>query len=274
MRSKQSLLSRFTGILTLGWSNSPGGRLRLRRAVSQSTRHALRARSRRLPLERLRSVAVVSPHPDDETLGCGGTLALLAGSHAEVRVAFVTNGSASHPFHPSFTPEQIDEMRKAEALTAAGKLGLHQDRVTFVGAPDGKLSGLDGVNSAAMVSRIAEILKAASPDAVFLPLRRDGSTDHEASFLLVQLALQKTGLRPRIFEFPIWAWRNPLLQLRPMLTSSAVWRSDISAVLDRKLAAIGAYASQIRPLPPDTVPVLSPEFTSEFSHSEEFFFER
>jgi LmbE family N-acetylglucosaminyl deacetylase len=274
LRSKQSLLSRITGVLTLGWSNSPGGRLRLRRIVSRSVRSALRARSRPFQCQLFRSIAVVSPHPDDETLGCAGTLALLTQAGAQAHVVLVTDGSASHPSHPRLTADQIAETRKAEARTATGKLGLNRDLVHFVGAPDGRLASLDSANTSAVASKIAGILQAIAPQLVLLPLRRDGSTDHNATFALVQLALQKTGMRPRIFEFPIWAWRNPLLQLGPMLTSTAVWRTDIEGVLNQKEAAIDSYVSQIRPIPPDTLSVLSQEFTSEFRFTEEFFFER
>jgi LmbE family N-acetylglucosaminyl deacetylase len=248
--------------------------MRLRRLVSRSVRSALRARSRPFQCRLFRSIAVVSPHPDDETLGCAGTLALLVQAGAEAHVIFVTDGSASHPSHPRLTADQIAETRKAEALTAAGKLGLNGGRVHFVGGPDGKLAGLDDASTGAIASKIAGILQAAAPELVFLPLRRDGSTDHNATFGLVQLALQKAVMRPRIFEFPIWAWRNPLLQLGPMLTSTAVWRTDIEGVLSQKEAAIDSYVSQICPIPPDTLSVLSEEFTSEFRFTEEFFFER
>jgi LmbE family N-acetylglucosaminyl deacetylase len=272
--SKQSLLSRITGVLTLGWSDGPSGRLRLRRMVSRSARLALRARSRPFPGNLFKSVAVVAPHPDDETLGCGGTLAILASGRAAVHVVFVTDGGASHPSHPRFAASEIARMRRAEAKEATGTLGVDWDRVLFVDAPDGGLASLDSASSDAVASRIAEIFAEIAPDAVLLPLRRDGSSDHDASFILVQLALKKAGRRPRIFEFPIWAWRNPLLQIGPILASRAIWRIDIKDVLDRKAAALGAYASQIRPIAPDTRPVLSQEFMSEFSLPEEFLFER
>jgi LmbE family N-acetylglucosaminyl deacetylase len=59
-----------------------------------------------------------------------------------------------------------------------------------------------------------------------------------------------------------------------MLKSKAIWRTDIEGVLACKEAAIDSYASQIRPIPPDTHSVLSQEFTSEFRRAEEFFYEQ
>jgi LmbE family N-acetylglucosaminyl deacetylase len=234
----------------------------------------MRARSRSLPRDAIKSALVVAPHPDDETLGCGGTLALLTRDRAAIHVIFVTDGSASHPAHPNLAPAEIAAMRKVEARAATGALGVEWANVFFMEAPDGKLASLDGIGSDEISSRIAAILTKVAPEVVLLPIRHDGSTDHEASFILVQLALQKAGQRPRLLEFPIWAMRNPLLLLKPMLASRNIWRIDIKYVLDRKAAAIDAYVSQIRPIPPDKVPVLSPEFTSEFTFGEEFLFER
>ena len=59
-----------------------------------------------------------------------------------------------------------------------------------------------------------------------------------------------------------------------MLRGMVEQHASIKDVLDRKAAALGAYVSQIRPIPPDTRPVLSQEFTSEFGLPEEYLFER
>jgi LmbE family N-acetylglucosaminyl deacetylase len=217
---------------------------------------------------------VVAPHPDDETLGCGGTLALLVRAGAAVHVVFVTDGRASHPAHPLFSPDRIAALRRGEARAAVGALGVVWDRVFFVDAPDGTLAALGPEGSNAVAAKLAGILARTVPEAVFLTCRRDGSSDHEASVILARLATEQAGQRPRMLEYPIWAWRNPLLLLKPILASRTVWRVDIHDVSKMKSAALGAYASQTRPIPPDMLPVLSPEFTAEFMVPEEFFFER
>jgi LmbE family N-acetylglucosaminyl deacetylase len=273
LKPKQSQISRVAGILTLGWSNTPGGRSLLRRTVVRLARGALRIRSQNLPGDMPRAVLVVSPHPDDEALGCGGLVSAYIRKGVSVHVVFITDGSASHPAHPKFSPGDIAAIRKAEAREATGILGVARDNLFFMDAADGEISRLDPTSRGKLVSRIAALLEQLVPNVIALPCRRDGSTDHEAVFELVGLALAEARQSPRILEFPIWAWRNPLLLMKPLLTSPVVRRLDIRGELAAKVKAIDAYASQVRPLPPEREPLLSAAFTSEFVQANEYFFE-
>jgi N-acetylglucosamine malate deacetylase 1 len=273
LNAKPSGLSKITGWFTLGWSNTPSGRKMLRRILVSSVRAGLRRRSQSLSLHLPKSILVIAPHPDDEALGCGGTMALLAGSGAPVHVVFVTDGSASHPTHPTLSPNDVALIRKTEAREATAILGVGSENVFFLDGPDGQIGALGKEGTARMVSGIASLLVRLTPEAILLPGRQDGSTDHESVFTVVRLAVQKSGRRPRLLEFPIWAWRNPLLLMKPLLTSRHVRRSDIRAVLGVKIRAIEAYASQVRPLPPENEPLLSAAFIAEFKRSDEYFFE-
>jgi LmbE family N-acetylglucosaminyl deacetylase len=274
LHSSKSTLSRIAGALTLGWSDSPKGRQRIRSAVSYTVRTALRIRSRPFSPGAIGTALVVAPHPDDETLGCGGTVALLARSKVRLFLAFMTDGGAPHPFYAHYSPGMIAEIRKAEARSAAAILGLAPDRLSFLDAEDGTLAGLYGEGKAQVAARIAGLILETKPDAVLLPCRRDGSSEHEAAFLLVEDALSRAGLGPRLLEFPIWAWRNPLLLLKPMLTSRIIWRHAFPQMRDLKDSAIDTYASQVRPIAPETTPALPPDLVSEFRRPEEFLFEQ
>jgi LmbE family N-acetylglucosaminyl deacetylase len=272
--SNPSRASKIAGIITLGWSNSPSGRAQLRRGISTLARRILRLRSRPYPVHIPKSVLVVAPHPDDETLGCGGILAQIIRAGGNVYVLFVTNGSASHPGHPVLSPEKLAALRRDEARAATSALGIESRNVSFLDASDGTLASLDLAHTSELVAKIANILTKTAAEVLLLTYQHDGSTDHEASVVLVEKALNLPRQRPQILEFPIWAWRNPLMLMKPILTSRIIWRVDISNVRDMKTAALGAYLSQTRPIPPDLTPVLSPEFTSEFTFDEEFFFEK
>jgi len=260
-------------VLTLGWSHTPRGRLLLRRAVARVIRSALRLRSRALPRNAVTSVLVVAPHPDDEAFGCGGTVARLVRDGASAHVVFVTDGSASHPGHPSVTALDIAGRRRAEARVATGILGVDWDRVSFLDAPDGTLARLDGGHARAIEERIAGMLERLAPEVILMPCRRDGSTEHDASFALVAGALQRAKLMPRIFEFPVWSCWNPLMLLRPMITCRRIWRVDLREVRDVKARAMASYSSQTDPIPPETSPALPLGFASLFLGREEFLFE-
>jgi LmbE family N-acetylglucosaminyl deacetylase len=260
-------------ILTLGLSTSSTVRLFLRRILSRGVRCILRLRSQPYPVEQDTVALVLAPHQDDETLGCGGLLFLKRTEGATVRIAYITDGTASHPLHPTLTPGMIAGHRQAEARHAMNLLGVEQSGLQFLGVPDGMLSHLGVPAADELVSRIAAVLRQVQPDEIFLPCRHDGSSEHDAAFLLVARALEQTGQRPRIMQFPVWSWWNPRLLIRPIITSRRVWRMDFRGYENVKREALAAYRSQTEPAPPWKQPVLSREFVSFFCTDEEFFFE-
>jgi LmbE family N-acetylglucosaminyl deacetylase len=216
---------------------------------------------------------VFAPHPDDEVLGCGGLLTLKRTEGVPVYVAYITDGRASHPAHPVLTPEALTVQRQAEAQKAMSLLGVEHAALQFLAVPDGTLMHLDGPAIDGLVSRITEVLRSTRPSEILLPCRRDGSSEHDAAFILVARALERAGLQPRILEFPIWSWWNPLLLIRPLLTCRRVWRLDFRGCENVKRQALAAYASQILSSPPWEKALLSREFVSFFLSPEEFFFE-
>jgi LmbE family N-acetylglucosaminyl deacetylase len=216
------------------------------------------------------TVLVMAPHPDDEALGCGGTLALLAQAGARVHVAYLTDGGASHPSHPVFSKEEIGALRREEARSGAGALGIDSSRLEFLGLEDGRLARLDPGEKKQAVAAISGVIARVSPDAILLPCRRDGSSEHDAAFGLVAQSLGPPGGHPRLLEFPVWSWWNPVLLLRPLLNSRRVWRTDIRGTREQKARAVGLYASQVLPLGPETSAALPPGFVAMFAGSEEY----
>jgi N-acetylglucosamine malate deacetylase 1 len=264
---------RIASALTLGYADTPGGKLRLRLVANRAVRALLLARSRRLPHAALGSVLVFAPHPDDETLGCGGTVALLVRDGAAVDIAFLTDGAASHPNHPLHAPSDIAARRRTEAQAATGALGVDQRRIVLGNVPDGTLARLDESQRSSVLDSLGGIVARVSPRAILLPCRSDGSSDHDAAFILVSRAVAQSGLRPRILEFPIWSLWNPTLLLRPLLTCRRVWRVAIGDVLGVKAKAIASYPSQTQPIPPDSSAVLPAAFVPMFLNRYEFLFE-
>jgi LmbE family N-acetylglucosaminyl deacetylase len=246
----------------------------LRAMAVALARGALRFLSSRLPVRSMGSALVVAPHPDDEALGCGGTVALLSDNGVVVNLIVVTDGSASHPNHPAVPPERLASIRRAEALAVAGRLGISPDNVFFAGARDGTLSLLSAREATRLAEAISSEIRRTRPGSILLPFRRDRSDDHEATFVLVTRALALSSAKARVLEFPIWAWRNPISLVAAAFAARAVWSVDISSVLARKAGAIGTYASQVRPIPPDSSPILSSRFLSNFVVTEEYFLEQ
>ena len=83
-------------------------------------------------------IVVLAPHPDDETLGCGGLLAR-AFAGAGAHVVCVTDGSASHPASREWPPVRLAEMRRGELIEAIEILGGGAADLTWLGHPDSRL---------------------------------------------------------------------------------------------------------------------------------------
>ena len=87
-------------------------------------------------LETPKSALVVTPHPDDAEIGCGGTVARWVGEGAEVYYVLCTNGDKGSS-DPEMTSERLAEIRAAEQLEATRTLGVKE--VVMLGYPDGEL---------------------------------------------------------------------------------------------------------------------------------------
>jgi len=216
---------------------------------------------------------IIAPHQDDSTLGCGGLMLLRRLEGVPVSVVYLTDGSASHPGHPTLSPSVLVQMRREEAEAATALLGVDHAKLTFVNEPDGTLDKLSPERRSALVERLAGVFRQENPEQVFLPYRYDGSSEHEAGFGVVMAALAAAGLRPRIFEYPVWAWWNPLRLIRPLRSARRVWRVDHFGYQPLKAAAVAAYRSQTAATAPWTEAVLSPDFVEAFTPSLEYFFE-
>lgn len=88
-----------------------------------------------------RSCLVLAPHPDDETLGCGGVIMQKLAAGARVEVVVATDGGASHLDDPARKTSRQDlvAMREQETRLACAELGLAAEHVSFLGFPDGAL---------------------------------------------------------------------------------------------------------------------------------------
>ena len=233
-------------------------------------RHPLRTADTALALG---ATAVLAPHPDDESLGCGGLLALLADAGAPTRVVVVTDGCGSHPNSAAYPAERLRTLREAEARAAVDALGLDEAAVTFLrhadcGLPD---EGTEAFDAAAR--ELAEAL--AGAETVVVPWRRDPHCDHVGTWALACAAAARMDEPPRWIEYPVWAWPNADTDVAPQDGEARAWRLDIAPVLDRKRAAVAAHRSQTTDLIDDDPDgfTLAPDMLAHFERPWELFLE-
>jgi N-acetylglucosamine malate deacetylase 1 len=242
------------------------GRLWLRRLCIGG----LRLRARPLVLSSTGPTLVLAPHADDEALGCGALLAQRCASGVVVHVAFFTD-SAGAKTH--LTPSALAALRADESRHALATLGLDTARIHFLGAPDGRLKHLTADERAHWITTLTTFISRLQPREILLPSRADGSSEHEAMFALVAVALAAFPQPPRLLEFPVWACWNPRFLGRLLFRSPCVWCHRVAPHAAAKATLLRAYPSQTEPGPENQAPVLSPEFLAAFRGRYEFYFE-
>jgi LmbE family N-acetylglucosaminyl deacetylase len=178
------------------------------------------------PEGRVTHVLVVSPHPDDESLGCGGTLSKHVADGDGVHAVFLTSGEQGGHGRP---PQETLYTREQEARAAATILGVAS--VEFWREPDGALRA-----SRRVVDRLRSKLHDWHPDLIYVTYTHDMHADHRAAARTVQSALAGpicSDEKPTVLMFEVW---TPLQRIDRVV--------DISAYLELKLAAIRAHVSQ------------------------------
>jgi LmbE family N-acetylglucosaminyl deacetylase len=219
-------------------------------------------------------VVIIAPHPDDETLGCGGLIALLTCQGASVHVVFLTDGEASHVGHPDVTPATVGRMRRDEAhaaLTLLARRALSPSAM-FLGFPDGRLDRLSSSESKKLHTALAEIFRRVQPAAVFAPYRHGGSTEHTAASTFTRAACAAAGVA-ELLEYPIWAWWNPFRLLPQFRLGAENFRLPLDSQLrSLKRAALACHRTQVEPTLPWPNPLLPTAIVHACLGRSEFFF--
>jgi LmbE family N-acetylglucosaminyl deacetylase len=231
----------------------------------------------------MKRALIFAPHPDDETLACGGTIAKKLSDGYDVSIVFVTDGRhsltdlgiSSRP-----TPLELKEIRREEAFRAARILGITDGNLLFLDFEDGTLSK----QLEQFQERVVEILKDVAPEEIFFPQEREYNVDHRMTNLAVRKALSVLDITPIRYRY-IVAWMFPFYllvhavneptfdQVMVKLSKADLARVDVSRFLSLKEKAIKEYQSQISLISPgQTRPALKPSFVKRFSRKEEKFF--
>jgi LmbE family N-acetylglucosaminyl deacetylase len=187
---------------------------------------------------------VVAPHPDDESLGAAGLIALMQRAGQEIRVVIVSDGGASHPNSRRFSRAGLAQQRADEARRALELLGVDPARLDLWDLADGDVPVEGHPDFDPLVARAAVMLGEIRPGTLVLPWRADPHGDHIATSAIWRAALARWGGKPRLLEYPVWLDLVPDLAERPGVDKFRVLQLDIWPVLGMKRRAIEAHHSQ------------------------------
>jgi LmbE family N-acetylglucosaminyl deacetylase len=200
------------------------------------------------------SAVIVAAHPDDEILGVGGTMAMLAAAGARLRLIAVTDGEASHP---GADPQAIAQVRTAESAAARHVLGAGDIEVIRLCFPDTGLVGREDE----LTGRLRQLC--AGFAVCLAPWEADAHADHEAA----GRATRRTG--QRVLSYPIWMWHWAEPADRRVPWSRACQIPLTAGVAALKEDAIRAFASQLTGRAGAAGPVLPPGIVAHFTRPHE-----
>jgi LmbE family N-acetylglucosaminyl deacetylase len=191
-----------------------------------------------------RSILVVAAHPDDEVLGCGGTLAKLAAQGSTINVAFMSDGVSSRRGDAALHEMQL-KARRTAARQAAVILGVNE--VTFGEFPDNRMDSIALID---ITRAVEDAITKCTPDTVFTHYGADLNIDHRRVHEAVVTACRPQAGHPvrtvLCFEIPSSTeWQVP--GSAPAFAPN--WFEDIAGTMDVKLAALQAYAEELRGWP-------------------------
>lgn len=185
-------------------------------------------------------ILVIASHPDDETLGCGGTILKSRSQGCEIYWLIMTNISTAEGYS-----ENIVNQRHVEIDMVAKEYGFEE-----VFKLDFPTSKLDSIPRVEIIKAVSGSINMVKPDVIYIPNKNDVHSDHQVTFDVV-ISSAKTFRCPSIkkmlmYEVVSETEFSPALQVNAFAPNSF---SDISEYLDRKISIMEIYKSEMKEHP-------------------------
>lgn len=198
----------------------------------------------------MKKILVIAPHPDDETLGCGGTLLKHISNGDEVYWMIITSIKGAE----GYTPEKIEE-REVQIKKVADTFQFKE--TLQLGFPT---STLDTIPMAEIIQSISAVFHAVEPEIVYLPFRDDAHSDHRISYDC-SIACTKPFRYPfvksvRVYQTlseTVFGEQSSQTSFKPNIFI------DISKFLDQKIEIMKIYSGELlqHPFPRSEVSIKS-----------------
>ena len=170
-------------------------------------------------------VLILSPHPDDEAIGCGGTMLRHLDAGAEVSVCYIMDGRTGGQ-EEGTTEDEIAKIRKEEALALGRMIGLSSQ--VFL-----ELRDRSDHETSIGVNGLKEVLRDMKPEIVYTSSMLDQHPEHSFTSRLLVDSVDVIPSSTTVRQYEVWT---------PIVPSHVV---EISAVMERKKSAIAVYKSQL-----------------------------
>lgn len=196
-------------------------------------------------------VLIVAPHPDDEVLGCSGLIQRLLSEGKQVDVVILSGGGKSHAGCCQIDESTLIESRRNLSRKAAKIFSLPLENLHFLDYPDGSIT-IDCPET----DRLKELIDTLQPDAIFVPHKGEGWSDHlEAGRIVQKLVGEMADVL--LYEYCVWFWYYNVWNID---RKKAFVLTMTEEELSRKNEAIDAYIKPKAPCGKPWSGVLPPVF--------------
>ena len=217
------------------------------------------------------TVLIVAPHPDDETLGCGGILGIKSKAGEDIHIAVLTDGSmlfAANHFgtetNPS--PQEVSALRKKETERAVSFLGGNIANITYFDFLDGTLS--EQIEPVA--DRLASLIQELQPTEIYTPDPYEHHPDHVAANTIAKTALKKANSKAKCFAYFLGLKAGMSLDDIP----DEIIEVELGAFYALKKEALTFFDLHHQViLPEQTIPLITDNFESYLDYVERFIIE-
>jgi LmbE family N-acetylglucosaminyl deacetylase len=177
-------------------------------------------------------VIVLSPHFDDDVIGCGGTLALHRKAGGEARIVYITDGREGDP--ECDDPSKVEKARKREARNALEILGFDEpDSYVFMDLPETRLA-VNEKNARRLWREISDYYRTPPWPPLMIPSFLDNHRDHLAVNLILKRLCPAFPPDAIVYAYEVWT---------PSVANCLVDITDVAALKEK---ALTCYESQLK----------------------------
>lgn len=190
---------------------------------------------RRVGLPEGRRLSVIAPHPDDESIGCGGLIALWTDLGREAEVIFLTSGEMGSPSHRDGSLDEAGRLALSHLLRQTRRQEA-REALAILGARAVWLDGRDGAlyrDEARLADALAAHWHSSPPDVIAAPYPADRHPDHAVAARITGAASRILPADTPLFGYEVWS---------PAPATALI---DITLAAARKWQAIAAHGSQV-----------------------------
>jgi LmbE family N-acetylglucosaminyl deacetylase len=191
----------------------------------------------------MKKILVIAAHPDDEILGCAGTVARLVKQGYQAYTLILGEGIEAR-YKRKNTKKAVAEVRKLKSNAQKANKIIGVKKIFIFNFPDNSFDSLPLLKIVKVIEKVKEKVR---PDLIFTHFEKDLNIDHQITYKAVI-----TATRPLVDETvrEIYSFSNPSSTewSYPLSFSPNVF-FDVTDTLDLKLAAVKKYKSELRELP-------------------------